>query len=214
MKIETVLPVLKSFDDQVRRLRTPLPAAEVGDRVCCHPCITTEADFQRWFGAALERELPELRVHAEVHAAGTESGHASRVDLTVHAQRDTPYLWNREVVETDVLLCMELKILPVGARDRGWARAETAHAALERLVAQLSGDLAKRPRGAFDVVSVVFLEPFAYTCGAEERHGIATQLRDHLTRAGFHVHLPQRDDGSPMCIALVTRTPASPENDR
>jgi hypothetical protein len=91
---ERLADAVPAFDVGVRRLRVTRPAG-VGRHfdvcVCCHPFVTTEADSQRWFSAAMDRTFEDMSVHAEVYAFARRCGvAASCAPRSARAHAPTP----------------------------------------------------------------------------------------------------------------------------
>ncbi len=197
-----------AFHTRVRAGATPMPAAQGGRRQSCHPLVTTEADLQRWFGTALEGAFPTHVVHAEVHAVTSlESGRTLRTDLTLHRSRSAPFLHDEDLTQRDVELCLELKVLRVGAADRHWQDEALMSERVDALLHAVDGDLAKGARGAFDVLGVVFVEPLAYRRSRDEAERIAGLLAERAAGRGLHLLHPFRNDETPGCLVYLSRHP-------
>lgn len=195
---------VRAFDQRVRGLRVT-PPAEVGRhvdaRVCCHPFVTTEADFQRWFGAAMESAFQDMAVHAEVYAFARRRGGAARCDLSLHARK-------LDAIERDAdirspALLVELKVLTVGRRDRSWRAGTPPHAL--RQAARIRDDaLRVRDTGGAPLVCAVFVEPLAYEIDSEERTRVEARVADLFRRVDLCPTTVVRADGAQACVTLVT----------
>lgn len=203
---------VRTFDTRVRSCEVAPPVRRAGvrqhARKACHPFVTTEADFQRWFGAALEEAHADMSVHAEVYAyAHRERGQAARCDLSVHART------REAVVHDDVFrrpaLLVELKMLTVGGGDRAWTKGPPSHVgALMKGIAR-DVDRAAHAQGV-PLVTAVFLEPLAYELDAAERTRRQALISTLFASASLPYTPVPRADGFDCCVALLTST-SSPE---
>jgi hypothetical protein len=78
---------------------------------------------------------------------------------------------------------------------------------MEALYSGVECDFGKTVRGSSDLLSVVFLEPLAYTRVRVEADTIADRFRGGATHKGWFVLHPARPDGTPGCLAILSRTP-------